>query len=155
MYISQVFLLLSAVATSVVAQRSMRPGDYCRTGIWGCGNDNGVPYVGTCDSRNTWSVYDYCNDNRVCESKPGVQPKCVEPLRSPEFWKPGSRCESGIWGCGNDNGVPYVGMCDSRNIWSVYDYCNDNRVCEPNPDSRPKCVEPLRSPEFYRPGSRC
>jgi hypothetical protein len=143
MHFSQIFLLLSAVATGVVAQRSYRPGDYCRNGIWGCGTDGGVPYVGMCDSRNTWAIYDYCNDNRVCESNPGVRPMCVERPQSPESYRPGSRCESGIWGCGTtvDN-VPYVGTCNpSSKTWIIYQICNNGRqACYGDSGVRPQCV---------------
>jgi hypothetical protein len=141
MYISQALLLLSAVATNVVAQR---PGEWCMKDVWGCGQANGMEYVGMCNSRYTWTIYDYCDANSICESTRGERPRCVKKNPDPRYLLPGDYCNSDIWGCGTtrDN-RPFVGRCslDSK-TWIIYEYCDNGRQeCYADPSlEHPQCV---------------
>jgi hypothetical protein len=120
-----------------------RPGDSCRAGNWDCGTADGTPYVGMCPpATGTWSVYEWCNNNGMCDSNGGGTPKCVRGRDPSEPYRPGDSCTPGTWACGTTNGQVYVGKCDSyNNIWVVDQYCNNGKqVCYGDPNVRPQCV---------------
>jgi hypothetical protein len=70
-------------------------------------------------------------------------------------WRLGDNCRRGVWGCGFDSRTPFVGQCDSRGIWTAYDWCNGNSVCDSIPGERPRCIDRPRSARSYRPGDSC